>query len=105
MFQITQSAAEQIKNSLTQTNAEGLALRIAAKSNKDGSIEYGMGFDDVKEEDLHFDQKDIVIVTDPASKELLEEATMDFVEIEPGDSQFIFLNPLDPYYVPPKKNG
>jgi len=32
---------------------------------------------------------------------LLDQATMDYVEIEPGQFHFIFLNPKDPNYRPP----
>ena len=31
----------------------------------------------------------------------MEGATLDYVEIEPGDFNFIFMNPNDPSYVPP----
>lgn len=39
---------------------------------------------------------------DPAYEKYLDECTLDFVELNPGDWQFIFLNPADPHYVPPK---
>ena len=32
---------------------------------------------------------------------LLDAATLDFVELDVGEPQFIFLNPNDPGYVPP----
>jgi iron-sulfur cluster assembly protein len=32
---------------------------------------------------------------------LLDEAIMDYVEIEPGQFHFIFLNPKDANYQPP----
>ena len=35
---------------------------------------------------------------------LLDSATLDFVELETGESQFIFLNPQDPTFVPPAEN-
>jgi iron-sulfur cluster assembly protein len=34
---------------------------------------------------------------------LLDDATLDFVELEDGQRQFIFLNPKDPSYVPPSQ--
>jgi len=45
-----------------------------------------------------------VIFIDPQSHELLEDATLDFVELEPGQFNFIFMNPLDPNYSPVKKS-
>ena len=44
----------------------------------------------------------VEVVVGPASTELLTEAVLDYVELEPGDFQFIFMNPSDPHYVPPK---
>jgi iron-sulfur cluster assembly protein len=40
----------------------------------------------------------------PDSVELLKGATLDFVELEPGQFNFIFMNPNDPEYVPPKES-
>jgi iron-sulfur cluster assembly protein len=104
MFKVTEKAAEQIRNASKQSDAEGMALRVAAKSNQDGNIEYGMGFDEPKDDDVRINQGGVEIVIDPPSHELLEEATMDYVELEPGEYRFIFMNPLDPHYVPPKRD-
>ena len=104
MFQITPEAARQIEDQSKASNAEEMVLRIAAKTNQDGSFEYGMGFDEVKEHDFKMNLHGIVIVIDPQSHELLEDATLDFVEIEPGQFNFIFMNPLDPNYSPVKKS-
>jgi iron-sulfur cluster assembly protein len=37
----------------------------------------------------------------PEQVPLLDEAIMDYVEIEPGQFHFIFLNPKDANYQPP----
>ena len=103
MFSITEKAAKQIKDAAKQSKTETMILRIAAKSNQDGSIEYGIGFDENKETDIKIQYDDVEIVIDPTSNELLEEATMDYVELEPGQFNFIFMNPLDPHYKAPKK--
>lgn len=105
MFTVTEAAAEQIVKSKLQSDAGDMDLRIAAKTNSDGSIEYGMGFDHAKEDDVKIPCKgDISILIDPVSNELLDEAVMDFVEMDAGQFHFIFLNPLDPNYIPPKKS-
>ncbi|HEB83014.1 MAG TPA: iron-sulfur cluster assembly accessory protein [Gammaproteobacteria bacterium] len=101
MITVTDGAAAQIKLSAEQGKAEGMALRIAATRNDDNSIHYGMGFDDSKEEDISISAGDIEIIVSPASAELLKDTTIDFVELEPGKFQFIFLNPNDPNYKPP----
>ena len=97
MITITPDAAKQIKISAQQSQAEALPLRIAAKRNDDGSIEYGMGFaDEPHQDDISIKSEGIDIVVTAASNELLKGATLDFVEIEPGQFNFIFQNPNDP---------
>lgn len=102
MITITPEAAKQIRHSAKDAHLEGLALRIAAKRNADGSIHYGMGFDDDgREEDLQFNSEGIDIVVAPVSIDLLNGTVIDFVELEPGNFNFIFINPNDPNYSPP----
>jgi iron-sulfur cluster assembly protein len=104
MINITPSAADQIRTSAQQGNMEGLAMRIAARREPDGSIHYGMGFDDASlEGDHRFTAAGIDIVVGEASKVLVDGMTLDYVEIEPGSWQFIFLNPNDANYAPPAK--
>ena len=103
MLKITPAAADQIKEQIKQSDTEGLYLRIAAKTNQDGSFEYGMGFDESNDHDIKVNSHDLILVSDPQSAELLEDATLDYVEIEPGQHHFIFKNPIDPNYTPPQK--
>lgn len=98
---VTHAAAEQILASRQDEDLASMVLRIAARRNADGSIEYAMGFDEVQEEDAHVTVLGVEIVVAPMSAELLNGMTLDFVEIEPGQSNFIFMNPNDPHYVPP----
>lgn len=101
MFQLTESAAKQVREAAHQGGAEGMALRLAARRLPDGTINYLMGFDEVKDEDLSFRSHGVEIVMEPDYLPLLDQATMDFVEMGAGTHQFIFLNPLDPNYVAP----
>jgi len=104
MMTITKRAAEQILEAAKQGNMQGLALRLAPFRKEDGSIEYNrMGFDEIKEEDVLISSDGVDVVFESVYKELLNGATLDFVEIEPGQFNFIFLNPNDPNYVPPKQ--
>lgn len=99
MFTLSAAAAEQIKQSAKQSQSEGLALRVAAKKNVDGSIHYGVGFEDkTKEEDLAFKSHDITILIAPQSIELLNGTEMDYVKMDNDEMQFIFKNPNDPNY-------
>lgn len=103
MLTITETAAKQIIGQIEQSNAHDMVLRVAAKTNEDGSFDYGMGFDESKDDDIKSSQFNVNIVMDPQSAELLEDATMDYVELEQGQFHFIFSNPIDPNYIPPKK--
>ena len=104
MITVTEQAAKQIKRSAKQGNSEGMPLRIAATRNEDNSIHYGMGFDDSKDDDIAVRSADVDIVVSPLSAELLKDTVLDFVELEPGKHQFIFMNPNDPTYKPPQDN-
>jgi iron-sulfur cluster assembly protein len=102
MITITPAAAKQIRASAEQGNMQGLAMRIAAKRNPDGTMHYGMGFDDNElDGDIHINAEGIDIVIGESSHLLMEGATLDYVEIEPETWQFIFLNPNDANYSPP----
>lgn len=104
IFQVTERAATQILKAAEEGDMKELALRLAPVRNADGSIEYNkMGFDEIKDSDVHIHCEGVDIIFEPAYKELLEGAMMDFVEMEEGNPSFIFLNPNDPNYVPPKK--
>jgi iron-sulfur cluster assembly protein len=104
MITITPAAAERIRLSASEGNMDGLSMRIAAKRNPDGSIHYGMGFDDNElDGDIHIKAGGIDVVIAESSQILLEGTTLDYVELEPENWQFIFLNPNDKNYSPPAK--
>ena len=101
MITITPSAAEQIRVSAKQGQMDGLAMRIAATRNPDGTIHYGMGFDDDQlDGDVHINSEGIEVVVSESSMKLVQGMTLDFVELEPGAYQFIFMNPNDPNFKP-----
>ena len=103
MFKVTPEAAQQVKVAAEQGGTSGMALRLAAQQRPDGSIDYRMGFDEGTDDDIRFSSEGVQIVMAPEYVPLLDAATLDFVEIEPGEPQFIFLNPRDANYVPPQK--
>jgi iron-sulfur cluster assembly protein len=104
MFRVTATAAEQVHQAARQGGTEGLALRLAAQKNPDGSIDYRMGFDEASEDDIRFHSEGVEVVMAPEYVPLLDEAVMDYVEIEPGKFHFIFLNPKDANYKPPTED-
>ena len=100
---VTEIAAEQIKKSALESKTDNLPLRIAASKNPDGSIHYGMGFDDVGNsngDDLTYHSHGVDIVVAKSSHELLKGTTVDYAELEPKQYHFVFLNPNDPNYQP-----
>ena len=102
MFTVTPAAAEQIRQSAKQGQMEGMPLRVAVRKDTDGSLQYAMGFADAQtDEDLSCDSEGITVVIAPSSYELLKGTTLDYVEMEQGQKNFIFINPNDPDYVPP----
>lgn len=102
MIKLTKNAAQQILEQADKSGSQGLALRIAARKDDQGAFEYGVGFDEPGDTDLEMDSEGVRLVIAPDMKELLEGATMDYVELEPGKHHFIFLNPNDPNYIAPK---
>jgi iron-sulfur cluster assembly protein len=104
MFTVTKAAASQIRTSAHHSDTEELALRVAASRKSDGAIEYQMGFDEVGVEDVLLNSRGVDVVFASAQKELLNGTVLDYVEIEPGQFRFIFMNPNDPHYQAPTED-
>jgi iron-sulfur cluster assembly protein len=105
MITVTPGAAAQIRAAAIESEAAGLALRIAARRDADGSIHYAMGFDDAREPDLRLTSEGIELVVSPGERDLLSGMTLDFVEYEQGDFRFIFINPNDAATAPKPRQG
>lgn len=101
MMTITKQAAKQIRTTAREGDMEELALRIAASRKPDGAIEYVIGFDEIGVKDVLLNANGIDVVIANEHKALLNGMTIDFVELEPANFQFIFLNPNDPTYRQP----
>ena len=104
MFKVTKAAASQIRDSAHTGDTEELALRVAATRKPDGAIEYQMGFDEVGVEDVLLNSRGVDVVFATAQKELLNGTVLDYVEFEPGQFRFIFMNPNDPHYRAPAED-
>jgi iron-sulfur cluster assembly protein len=69
-----------------------LALRVAARREPDGSITYGMGFDEPAEgESPSLQAEGIAVLIATPSRALLQDTQLDFVELHPGEFRFIFI--------------
>lgn len=106
MFTVTTQAAVQIAKAAEESGAAGMALRIAAKISPEGGLEFGMGFDEQRQEDMEVVcPAGVNVLIGPKSWELLKGATMDYVELEPGQFSFIFIPPQPEEPTPPKSSG
>lgn len=92
MFTLTEDAARQVQLAASDSGAQELALRIAAQPDADGGVQYGMGFDDPKEDDLMLDLYGVAVVIGIESQRLLQHIVLDWVELEPGTFNFIFID-------------
>ena len=103
---MTKAAADQVRKSAFEAKMDNTPLRVAATRNADKSLHYGLGFDDVgsgSEKDHRFESNGIELVVAESSMDLLDGTTIDFVELEPKQFHFVFLNPNDPNYSPPEE--
>lgn len=91
MFSLTPAAADQIQLAARQSGAIDVALRVAARRDADGSVEFGMGFDEPREGDMPLQMQGVDLLIAPPSQALLEGTLLDFVELEPGEFGFVFL--------------
>lgn len=105
MFTLTATAAEHIRKAARESDAEQLALRVAARREPDGSIGYGMGFDEVADNDARLVLEDVPVVIAAAHADLLEDTVLDFVELEPGQFNFIFVMSQQPVAQAPAASG
>lgn len=96
MFMLTAAAAEQIARAALE-QPDNPPLRVAAKFDEDGEMVYGMGFDAQREDDLVVDTEGVQVLIAPPSQSLLDGATLDFVEVHPGEYQFIFSHATPPF--------
>ncbi len=93
MFSVTQVAAQELVAAAVRSDAQGMALRVAARQVADGSIEFGMGFDDERQDDEPAQFGELKVLIGSPSKPLLEGAVLDYVEVAPGRFDFIFVPP------------
>ncbi|MCC7116728.1 MAG: hypothetical protein IT520_20325 [Burkholderiales bacterium] len=95
MINVTPAAARQIRVAASQSEADDLGLRIAARRDDQGSLHYAMGFDEMRDGDVVVPSEGLALVIAGDQRELLEGMTLDYVEYEEGDFRFIFINPND----------
>ena len=90
---VTEGAARRIAVLKVQESAENAFLRIAVSGGGCSGFQYGLSFDDQRDDDdVVFERDGVGIVVDEVSLELLNGAELDFVEDLMGAS-FQIRNP------------
>ena len=92
-FTVTPAASQEILAAAERSSAAGMALRVAARQTADGSLEYGMGFDEQREDDEPVGFGGLTVLLGSPSKPLLDGTVLDYVEVAPGRHDFIFIPP------------
>lgn len=105
MLSLTTAAASQIRRAAADAGSADWALRVAAKRERDGSISFGMGFDEPREGDMPLQVQGVNVVIAPPSQPMLEGIVLDFVELEPGQFNFIFTPEAEAAEKPAKACG
>lgn len=90
MFSVTPNAAAELLAAAARSDASGMALRVAARQTADGSLEYGMGFDEEREDDLVVEVGGLTVLVGSPSKPLLDDTVLDYVEVAPSRFDFLF---------------
>ena len=88
-FQMTAAAAREVLEAAVRSGADGMALRIAAKTTDDG-VAFGMGFDEEAPGDQVAQFGALTVLIAENSRALLDDAVLDFGEVEGGGRDFIF---------------
>jgi iron-sulfur cluster assembly protein len=91
MFDITSAAIAELRAAAMRSQAEGMALRIAARELADGTVEYGMGFDDEREHDESADFQGLTVLLGARSRPYLAGKLLDYAEVAPGRLDFVFM--------------
>lgn len=91
MISLTKEAAEQIRVAAEQSGAANMGLRVAARINDAGMMEFGMGFDDERSNDAAVDSWGVTLLINAQSAPMLDDVTIDFTEVSPGESRFVFM--------------
>ena len=78
MITLTGKAVEKVKSLQEENNAGGKLLRIFVESGGCSGFQYGMSFDEKKEDDEVIESGDVSILMDPASLDYMDGSEIDF---------------------------
>ena len=104
MFKVTKAAGSELKRNMQAHDFDDMPLRVAAQRRADGSVEYQMGFDEAGPGDIMIASSGIDVVISKEHQAILNGTELDYVELDEGGMHFIFKNPNDPDYIPPRED-
>lgn len=91
-FHMTSAAAQEILAAAARSGAEGMALRIAARR-LGQDLDFAMGFDEPAPDDEVARFDGLTVLMAPQSQPWLERVVVDYVELDGGGRDFIFMQP------------
>jgi iron-sulfur cluster insertion protein len=93
MVQLTDNAAEKIKDLMIEEGNPKLSLRMFVQGGGCSGFTYGFTFDEEQnDDDFVIEKNDIKMIIDAMSAQYLENATVDF-KTEKFNQQFVISNP------------
>jgi iron-sulfur cluster insertion protein len=93
MIEITEAAAEKIKDVLAEENNPALKLRMFVQGGGCSGFSYGFTLDDAQaEDDFDIEKNGVHLLVDSMSLQYVQGATVDYKEDLSG-SQFVIENP------------
>lgn len=79
LVNLTANAAEQVKSLLSQdAEGQGKALRLYIEQGGCSGMQYGMVFDQKRDNDLMADAHGVAVLVDPVSADYIRGAVIDF---------------------------
>ena len=93
MVQLTDNAAEKIKDLIIEEGNPKLSLRMFVQGGGCSGVTYGFTFDEEQnDDDFVIEKNDVKMIIDAMSAQYLENATVDF-KTEKFNQQFVISNP------------
>lgn len=81
IVRLTESAARQVKSLLaSESDNAGKGLRLFVEGGGCSGLQYGLVFDEKREDDLTADFDGVAVVVDPFSADYLRGSVVDFVD-------------------------
>jgi iron-sulfur cluster assembly accessory protein len=92
MITLTEDAVKQVATLQQEQHADGKPLRVYVEAGGCSGMQYGMAFDDRKQDDEIVSQNGVEVVLDPMSANFLKGSVIDYIDSLQG-SGFQIKNP------------